>query len=207
MRADRSQGNYTVLQNGVYTACEPCKDNPKKPPEWQVKAARIIHDDDEKMIYFEDATIDFFGLPVAYFPFMSAPDTTVKRKSGFLYPTLSTSTAYGFSIETPYYFNLAPDYDLTLYPRFMSKQGPMLEAEWNQRLLNGSYSIRAAGIYQLDPGFFASEYGAGTPETQELPRHRSDGRPVRHHQAVGVGMDRRSDHRSDVHHRLLARPL
>ncbi len=167
-RADRSQGNYTVLQNGVYTACEPCKDNPNKPPEWQVRAARIIHDDDEKMIYFEDATIDFFGLPVAYFPFMSAPDTTVKRKSGFLYPTLSTSNAYGVSIETPYYFNLAPDYDLTLYPKFMSKQGPMLEAEWNQRLLNGAYSIRAAGIYQLDPGFFASEYGAGTAETRNF---------------------------------------
>jgi LPS-assembly protein len=167
-RADRSQGNYTVLQNGVYTACEPCKDNPKKPPEWQVRAARIIHDDDEKMIYFEDATIDFFGLPVAYFPFMSTPDTTVKRKSGFLYPMLTTSTAYGVGLETPYYFNLAPDYDLTLYPRFMSKQGPLLEAEWNQRTLNGSYIIRAAGLYQLDPGYFASEYGAGSSETRNF---------------------------------------
>jgi LPS-assembly protein len=167
-RADRSQGNYTVLQNGVYTACEPCKDDPKKPPEWQVKAARIIHDDDEKMIYFEDATLDFFGLPVAYFPFMSSPDSTVKRKSGFLYPTLSTSSAYGVSVETPYYFNLAPDYDLTLYPRFMSKQGPMLEAEWNQRMLNGAYSIRAAGLYQLDPGFFASEYGADSSQTKNF---------------------------------------
>ena len=122
-RGDRSQGNYTVLQNGVYTACEPCKDDPKKPPEWQVKAERIIHSDSEKMLYFENATVDLFGLPVAYFPFLSAPDTTVKRKSGFLFPTLATGSAYGFSITTPYYFNLAPDYDLTLYPRYMSKQG------------------------------------------------------------------------------------
>jgi LPS-assembly protein len=167
-RADRSQGNYTVMQNGVYTACEPCKDNPTKPPEWQVKAARIIHDESEKMIYFEDATVDFFGLPFAYFPFLSTPDTTVKRKSGFLFPTISTSSAYGLGIETPYYFNLAPDYDLTFYPRFMSKQGPMLEAEWNQRLLNGSYSIRAAGLYQLDPSYFASEYGAGAPATRDF---------------------------------------
>jgi LPS-assembly protein len=167
-RADRSQGNYTVMQNGVYTACEPCKDNPAKPPEWQVKAARIIHDETEKMIYFEDATVDLFGLPVAYFPFLSAPDTTVKRKSGFLFPTLSTSSAYGVAIETPYYFNLAPDYDLTLYPRFMSQQGPMMEAEWNQRLLNGSYSIRAAGLYQLDPSYFASEYGAGAAATRDF---------------------------------------
>jgi LPS-assembly protein len=167
-RADRSQGNVEVLQDGVYTACEPCKDDPKKPPEWQIKAMRIIHDDGEKMLYFENATVDFFGLPVAYFPFLSTPDTTVKRKSGFLFPSLSTSSAYGVAIETPYYFNLAPDYDLTLYPKFMSQQGVMMEAEWNQRLLNGSYNIRAAGIYQLDPGFFAGEYGAGSAQTQNF---------------------------------------
>ncbi len=167
-RADRSQGNYTVLQNGVYTACEPCQDHPEKPPEWQVKAARIIHSDNEKMLYFEDATVDFFGLPVAYFPFLSAPDTTVKRKSGFLFPTLATSSAYGLSVTTPYYFDLAPDYDLTLYPRFMTKQGALVEAEWNQRLINGSYSIKAAGIYQLDPQFFTTEYGPGTEAAHDF---------------------------------------
>ncbi len=43
-RADRTNGNYTVFENGVYTACAPCKDDPKKPPLWQVKGARIIHD-------------------------------------------------------------------------------------------------------------------------------------------------------------------
>ena len=85
-RADRSGGNYTVFQNGVYTACEPCKDDPKKPPKWQVKAARIIHDQGEKMIYFEDARLEFFGVPLAWLPYFSAPDPTVKRKSGFLMP-------------------------------------------------------------------------------------------------------------------------
>ena len=53
-RADRTAGNYTVFQSGVYTACEPCKDDPRKPPLWQVKAARIIHDQTEKMLYFEE---------------------------------------------------------------------------------------------------------------------------------------------------------
>ena len=60
-RAERSSGNYTVFHNGVYTACAPCKDDPKKPPLWQVKAARIIHDQGEKMMYFEDARLEFFG--------------------------------------------------------------------------------------------------------------------------------------------------
>ena len=167
-RADRTQGNSTVLENGVYTACVPCQDDPAKPPLWQVKAARIIHDQGEKMLYFESATIDFFGLPVAYFPFMSAPDPTVKRKSGFLFPLLSYGSRLGASIETPYYFALAPDYDLTIYPRYMTSQGLLMEGEWNQRLINGAYSIHAAGIFQQDPSVFASEYGANTPETKDF---------------------------------------
>jgi LPS-assembly protein len=167
-RADRSMGNYTILENGVYTACEPCKDDPKKPPLWQVKAARIIHDQSEKMLYFENATIDFFGVPLAYFPFMSAPDPTVKRKSGFLFPTLSDSKVYGFGIETPYYLALSPSYDLTLYPKYTTQQGPIMEAEWNQRLLNGSYSIHAAGLFQQDPQYFATEYGPNSSQTQNF---------------------------------------
>ena len=63
-RAERSGGNFTVFHNGVYTACEPCKDDPKKPPKWQVKAARIIHDQGEKMLYFEDARLEFARRPV-----------------------------------------------------------------------------------------------------------------------------------------------
>jgi len=63
-RADRSSGNYTVFENGVYTACAPCKDDPKKPPLWQVKGARIIHDQTDKMLYFENAQLEFFGVPM-----------------------------------------------------------------------------------------------------------------------------------------------
>src|SRR5690348_3994502 len=102
-RAHRAGGNYTVLQNGVYTAYEPCKDDPRKPPLWQVKAARIIHDVGEKMLYFEDARIELFGVPLAYVPIISAPDPTVKRKSGFLFPNLSQTTQYGFGIEPKYF--------------------------------------------------------------------------------------------------------
>ncbi|MCW5693386.1 MAG: LPS-assembly protein LptD [Pseudolabrys sp.] len=153
-RADRTKGNYTVFHNGVYTACEPCKDNPKKPPLWQVKAARIIHDQGEKMIYFEDAKIEFFGMPMMYLPYFSAPDPTVKRKTGFLMPSVSTSSKYGTAVEIPYYWALAPNYDLTLAPMMTTKQGLLMEGEFRHRLINGAYSIRAAGIHQNDPSYF-----------------------------------------------------
>jgi LPS-assembly protein len=162
-RADRAKGNYTVLQNGVYTACAPCQNDPKKPPLWQVQAARIIHDEGEKMLYFEDSRIEFFGVPLAYVPFMSAPDPTVKRKSGFLFPSLSNTSQYGFGVEPKYFWALAPNYDLTLGTLLSTKQGALVEGEWRHRLLDGAYSIRAAGIFQADPGYFASRDGPDSP--------------------------------------------
>jgi LPS-assembly protein len=162
-RADRTKGNYTVLQNGVYTACVPCQDDPKKPPLWQVQAARIIHDEGEKMLYFEDSRIEFFGVPLAYVPFMSTPDPTVKRKSGFLFPTIANTSQYGFSVEPRYFWALAPNYDLTLGTLLTTKQGVMVDAEWRHRLLTGSYAIKAAGIFQADPDYFADRDGPGSP--------------------------------------------
>ena len=158
-RADRTSGNYTVFENGVYTACAPCKDDPKKPPLWQVKGARIIHDQTDKMMYFENAQLEFFGVPMAYLPYFSTPDPTVKRKSGFLMPGISTVSTYGFGVEIPYYFALAPDYDATFNPRITTRQGVLLQGEFRQRLINGAYQIRAYGIDQLDPGAFAGQPG------------------------------------------------
>jgi len=158
-RADRTGGNYTVFQNGVYTACAPCRDDPTKPPLWQVKGARIIHDQSEKMLYFETAQLEFFGVPIAYLPYFSTPDPTVKRKSGFLMPAYSAASGYGFGMEVPYYWAIAPDYDVTFSPRITTRQGALFQAEFRQRLLDGSYQIRAYGIDQLDPGAFAGQPG------------------------------------------------
>jgi len=162
-RAERTAGNYTVFQNGVYTACAECKDNPKKPPLWQVKAARIIHDQGEKMMYFEDARLEFFGAPLLYFPYFSAPDPTVKRKTGFLMPSVGSSNKFGAAVEVPYYWAPAPNYDFTFAPMITTKQGPMLQGEYRQRLMNGAYSIRAAGIKQWDPNYFVRADGTSTP--------------------------------------------
>jgi LPS-assembly protein len=158
-RADRSSGNYTVFQNGVYTACAPCRDDPKKPPLWQVKGARIIHDQTEKMLYFENAQLEFFGVPMAYMPYFSTPDPTVKRKTGFLMPAITSYTAFGYGVEVPFYWAIAPDYDATFSPRFTTQQGVLLQAEFRQRLADGSYQVRAYGIDQTDPAAFAGQPG------------------------------------------------
>ncbi|MDB5577599.1 MAG: organic solvent tolerance protein, partial [Bradyrhizobium sp.] len=161
-RSDRSDGNYTVFENGVYTACAPCRDDPKKPPLWQVKGARIIHNQTEKMLYFENAQLEFFGVPMAYLPYFSTPDPTVKRKTGWLMPAYTSNSTYGSGFETPFYWAIAPDYDATINPRFTTRQGVLLQGEFRQRLINGSYQIRAYGIDQLDPKAFAGQPGDRT---------------------------------------------
>ena len=206
-RADRVNGNYTVMQNGVYTACEPCKDDPKKPPLWQVEAARIVHDNGEKMLYFEDARVEFFGVPLMYFPFLSSPDPSVTRKSGFLYPTFTYGTAYGAGAEDRLFLGVGAKLRRDVGVTATTKQGALVQGIWRQRLMDGSYSIKAAGIFQQDPGYFANRDGPDSPTANTLPRRRPDRRPVRADRQVGVGMDRTADDGQPVSVRLSALPV
>jgi LPS-assembly protein len=161
-RAERSEGETTTFENGTYTACEPCKDNPDRPPLWQVRAKRIIHKNDEQMVYYEDATLAFLGIPIAYVPFFSAPDPTVKRKSGLLAPHFVYKPQLGFGVGVPIFWDLAPNYDLTFTPTALSRQGFLGEIEWRHRLENGSYFVRGTGITQLNRDAFPfPPYGAG----------------------------------------------
>mgnify|MGYP001251395990 FL=1 len=161
-RGERTGGETSVFDRGTYTACEPCKDDPTKPPLWQVRAARIIHKADEKTVYYEQATLEFWGLPVAYMPFFSSPDPTVSRKSGFLAPTIVSKKSLGYGVSVPYYWAIAPNMDLTITPTFLTRQGVLGQAHWRHRLDTGIYSIRAAGIFQRDKdAFLPGPLGAG----------------------------------------------
>ncbi|MGY2051942.1 LPS-assembly protein LptD [Methylobacterium sp. JK268] len=164
-RAERVEGETTIFERGTYTACEPCKDHPERPPLWQVKAARIIHNNQERRIYYEDASVEIAGIPVAYLPYFYTPDPTVKRETGFLTPHFVTSGVLGYGIGTPFFWNIAPDYDLTVTPTFSTKQGVLGQMEWRQRLANGFYNLRLSGIFQTTPSvFLSSPLGPGDRE-------------------------------------------
>ena len=161
-RVERSNGAITALDKGAYTACEPCKDHPERPPFWQVKATKIIENQETHTVYYENAQLQFWGFPVFYMPYFSSPDSTVNKQTGFLAPALVSGGNLGSGISLPYFINLAPNYDLTLTPTVLSKQGLLGEVDWRQRLSNGIYNIRAIGIDQEQPGAFpAFPYGAG----------------------------------------------
>lgn len=152
--AERFDDNVTVFNQGVYTACAPCEEDPSRAPFWQIKARKIIHNEQEQTVYYEDASFELFGMPIAYLPYFSHPDPTVKQRSGFLRPTSVYDADLGFGVKIPYYFALAPDYDLTVAVTPYTKQGPLGSFQWRQRFEKGSYDIVGAGIHQLDPDTF-----------------------------------------------------
>ena len=132
-RVERSNGDITVLQNGAYTACEPCKDHPERPPFWQVRATKIIENQETHTIYYENAQLLFWGFPVFWWPYFSSPDATVNKQTGILAPSIVSGSNLGTGFSMPYFINLAPNYDLTLIPTYLSKQGLLGEIDWRQR--------------------------------------------------------------------------
>ncbi|WP_027034493.1 LPS-assembly protein LptD [Mesorhizobium loti] len=157
--AERMGGVLTTFHNGVYTACEPCEDKPNKAPTWRVKARKIIWNGEKKTVRFENANFEFFGFPLAYLPAFEIADPTVKRKSGFLIPSISYNSHLGYSVRVPYYFALSPTYDLTVTGSGYTKQGFLGEAEWRQRFNNGEYTLKIAGIQQQNPDAFIDSNG------------------------------------------------
>lgn len=152
--AKREGGVLTTFNNGVYTACAPCEKTPDKAPIWRVKAQKIIWDGQKKTVRFENSNFEFFGFPIAFLPAFEIADPTVKRKSGFLMPGLKFKSDLGAGLSIPYYFALSPTYDLTVTGTGFTKQGFLGEAEWRQRFNNGGYTLKIAGIHQMNPDKF-----------------------------------------------------
>ncbi len=145
--AERRDGNRTEMDRAVFSACQLCPDHPQRPPLWQIKAVKVIHHQTAQRIDYEDAFLEVYGIPIAYTPFFSHPDPTVKRRSGFLTPTYGSSTELGLKLVTPYHFVLGPHRDATFQPLFTSKEGVVLAGEYRERTQTGGYQVSASATH------------------------------------------------------------
>ena len=156
-------GDTRVYDKGTYTACAACKDDPSKPRLWQVRAKRIIHNAKEKTVYYEDASMELLGVPIAYFPYLTQPDPTVKRRTGFLMPSVMYGSYLGTGYKVPFFWEISPDTDLTLTPSYYSNGIPYLTGVFRKQFENGNVMLRADGAY-LDQKardlFSPAPYGA-----------------------------------------------
>jgi LPS-assembly protein len=111
------------LLNVLFTTC------PVDDPDWELHARDISLDVNGGIGTARGVKLDFKGVPILYSPYFSFP-IDGRRKSGFLTPDFSERDRTGFDLSVPYYLNLAPNYDLTLEPRYMSKRGLQLRNEF-----------------------------------------------------------------------------
>jgi LPS-assembly protein len=104
------------LKGVTFTTC------PVNDKSWQIKADSIVLDTHNKIGTGRDAQIDFMGVPLMYLPWVSFPLSS-DRKSGFLFPTIGTTSYGGLQLSVPYYFNIAPNLDFTFEPTAYSRSG------------------------------------------------------------------------------------
>ena len=116
----RVDGRVTLSQVW-FTTC------PQSSPDWRIRARSIELDTRARNGTGRNAAIEFKGVPILYLPYLSFP-LGEQRKSGFLFPNVGYSSRGGLEATVPYYFNLAPNYDLTLEPTVYGRRGVDLEA-------------------------------------------------------------------------------
>ena len=123
-----SENNISIIKNGIFTAC---KIRDECPP-WSIKSKEIKHDKKKKLINYKDSWLQLYDVPIFYFPKFFHPDPTVKRQSGFLTPTLLSSSASGGSINIPYYKVISENKDTTFTPRIYFNDDFSIQNEYRQ---------------------------------------------------------------------------
>ncbi|OUD10777.1 hypothetical protein BVC71_04655 [Marivivens niveibacter] len=139
-RIDRTQGDLTQFSRVAATSCNICND---RPPLWEIRANRIIHDENEQQLYLENAVMRVRGVPIFWLPYMRLPDPSLERATGFLVPSYSSNDLLGTGIKMPYFIRLGDYRDLTLTP-YISAETKTLEARYRQAFTNGDITIKAA---------------------------------------------------------------
>jgi len=142
-----------VLKNGMITSCEPGS------RAWSLQGQELAVEKGKGQGYGKNVVLKLGKVPVFYLPYISFP-VGDERRSGFLFPSLSSSDDGGLDIALPYYLNLAPNYDATITPRYISGRGPMFETEF--RHMN-SFSVDS--MYMT---YLPNDSGGGDPDVQRL---------------------------------------
>ena len=125
----------TEITKGVFTTC---KRRDGGCPPWQMSAENIQHDKKNQVINYKNAFLRIYDVPIMYFPKFFHPDPTVKRRSGFLVPTIKNSNSENF-LNTPYFLAIAENKDATFSPRLYADDKVLLQTEYRQVNQNSNH--------------------------------------------------------------------
>ncbi len=135
-------GAVTRLDNVVASSCQICAEDPV--PLWEIRARSITHDARTRQLHFDRPQLRAFGMPVAVLPWLTAPDPSVERMTGFLRPQFRTTSGLGFGIKLPYFVTLGDHADVTLTPYVAASRTRTLELRYRQAFSNGAMEWNGA---------------------------------------------------------------
>lgn len=141
LQMTRVGGRYTQLYKTAVTSCHVCDDG--RPPLWQIRAQKVTHDQAERQLYFEGAQFRVLDVPIFYFPALRLPDPTLDRASGFLVPSIRSTSQLGVGVRVPYFFKIGDHRDLTLTP-YLSPKTRTLGFRYRQAFRRGRININGA---------------------------------------------------------------
>ena len=163
-RSAIKKGSMVVARNAAYTPCALCVRTGHTTPTWALKASKVIYDQSEHRIYYQNALIELWGVPVFYSPILVHPDPTVKHLSGLLRPSAGTSSSLGSFVLLPYYIAINNSQDATIEPMITSAAGDIVRGEYRQRLNNGGLWLQPDIGYAPSNGIWSWQsalFGAG----------------------------------------------
>ena len=129
----------TEFTKSIFTMCNYRKDD--KCPPWSVQAKKMRHDKKKKTIFYDNAVIKVYDIPLFYLPNISHPDPSVDRASGFLPPLFSDNANLGSSVQIPYFWAIDKDKDFTISNRLFASQHPLLLGEYRQAFKNSNMTF------------------------------------------------------------------
>ncbi|TVP74331.1 MAG: LPS-assembly protein LptD [Rhodobacteraceae bacterium] len=138
-RVERLDERFTEMTSVVASSCEICAERPT--PLWEIRARRVVHDEENLQVHFENAQLRLFGLPVLYVPRLRVPDPRLTRATGFLAPRFSFDTGHGLGLRAPYFIVLGTDRDLLLTPFVATRGTRALELRYRQAFATGRLEL------------------------------------------------------------------
>ena len=126
-----------IMHEVTFSPCLPCEKNPQSPLIWQIKADKVIHNEKTENMEYQDATFEFFDIPIFFTPYFIHPDPTVERRSGLLPPTQGYSESKGFIYGQPYFLTLGSSKDLEIKPTIYTRDGVTLQSRYRHAFFDG----------------------------------------------------------------------
>ena len=133
----RIKEKENLFNKSIFTICDYRK-NDKCPP-WTIQASKMLHDNIKKTIYYDNALIKIYDIPVFYLPKLAHPDPSVKRRTGFLVPTFTDTRNLGAGLTIPYFWDLGKDKNFTLTSKLYNSENPLFLGEYHQAFKNSSW--------------------------------------------------------------------